>query len=187
MTRAKTRYRRSPWIDLFPRSRVPDYPRQRGHLETDVLIVGGGLTGCATAYAFAAAGVKVALVEAEAVGRATAASAGWLGDDPGVSFVDLEKAIGLRAARHGFQAWRRAALDAAALARRLSLKCDLDPRVTLRAGLTPDQVAQLKKEQKARRAAGLDAPIVNSRAIASETAVAAEAGLRTKDGATLDP
>ena len=183
----KTSYGRSPWLDRFPRSRVPAYARHRGHLETDVVIVGGGLTGCATAYAFAAAGVRVALVEAEAVGRASGTSAGWLGDDPGVSFQDLEAAIGLRAARHGFQAWRRAALDAAALARRLNMKCNLEPRTTLRAGLTADQAARLKKEQKARRAAGLDAPLVNTRTVAADAAIAAVAGLRTKDGATLDP
>ena len=60
-----TKYGRSPWIDQFPKSRVPAFPRQRGAMKTGVVIVGGGLTGCATGYAFAAAGVKVVLLEAE--------------------------------------------------------------------------------------------------------------------------
>ena len=51
-----TRYGQSPWIDRFPKSRVPAHPRYRGATKTDVVVVGGGLTGCATAYAFAAAG-----------------------------------------------------------------------------------------------------------------------------------
>jgi glycine/D-amino acid oxidase-like deaminating enzyme len=187
MTRAKTVYGRSPWLDMFPRSRVPAYARHRGHLDTDVIVVGGGLAGCATAYALAAAGVKVALLEAEAVGRASAASAGWLGDDPGVSFQALEKALGLRVARHAFQSWRRAALDAAALVRRLGLKCHLEPRATLRVGLTAEQVGQLRREQKARRAAGLDAPLVNGRAVKTDAGIEAAAGFRTRDGATLDP
>ena len=58
--RSMTKYGRSPWIDRFPKSRIPSYPRFRGPLDVDVAIVGGGLTGCATAYAFAAAGVKAA-------------------------------------------------------------------------------------------------------------------------------
>jgi glycine/D-amino acid oxidase-like deaminating enzyme len=187
MTKSKTIYGQSPWLDTFPRSRVPAFPRHRGHLDTDVVIVGGGLTGCAAAYAFAAAGVKVALVEAESIGRHSAEAAGWLGDDPGVSFVELEKALGLRAARHAFQSWRRGALEAAALIRRLGLKCHLESRATLQVGVSGEHALGLKKEQKVRRAAGLDAPLVSSRAIAAEAAIGAAAGLRTRDGATLDP
>ena len=52
-----TKYGRSPWLDRFPKSRVPSYPRYRGSMEIEAVIIGGGLTGCATAYAFAAAGV----------------------------------------------------------------------------------------------------------------------------------
>ena len=56
-----------------PRSRspaFPAYPKHRGTLDVDVAIVGGGLTGCATAYACAAAGISVALFEADRLGRA---------------------------------------------------------------------------------------------------------------------
>src|SRR5947207_4607969 len=99
-----TRYGRSPWIDRVPKSRVPSYQRHRGHLDADVVVIGGGLTGCATAYAFAAAGVKVVLVEAHQIGRAgTASSLGWISDDPGVAFVECEKAMGLRKTRLAFQ------------------------------------------------------------------------------------
>jgi glycerol-3-phosphate dehydrogenase len=77
-----TKYGRSPWTDRFPRSRVPTYPRLKGSHDIDVVIIGGGLTGCATAYAFAAAGIKVAVVEASQVGQGvTALSSGWI---PGV-------------------------------------------------------------------------------------------------------
>src|SRR5688572_18888369 len=117
-----TKYGRSPWVDSFPKSRVPSYPRQRGAMQASVVVVGGGLTGCATAYAFAASGVEVVLVEADQVGRGgTCLSAGWIGADPGVSFVDTEQALGRPAARDAFRSWRRAALDFAALIRRLDI------------------------------------------------------------------
>src|SRR5262245_53981140 len=107
-----TKYGRSPWIDQAPRSRVPSFPRQRGRVETDVVIVGGGLTGCATAYTFSAASVKVILLEADQIGRGAAGSSGgWIANDPGTFFLDLEKALGLRAARRTWQAWHRAGLD----------------------------------------------------------------------------
>ena len=183
-----TKYGRSPWIDRFPKSRVPAYPRHRGHLDADVAIVGGGMTGCATAYAFAAAGVNVVLIDADRIGRGSSGhAAGWIAEEPGVSFTAVEHALGLRAARLAWQAWRRAALDFVALVRRLQIKCDLEPRPTITVALTPEQAAGFRREQNARRAAGFDAPFVTARAVSSEAAIAGTGGIRTKNGATLDP
>src|SRR3954452_1890034 len=78
-----TKYGRSPWIDRVKKSRVPSYPHYRGTSTADVVVIGGGLTGCATAYAFSAAAMKVVVLEADQIGRGTtAASAGWVGDEP---------------------------------------------------------------------------------------------------------
>ena len=183
-----TKYGRSPWIDECPKSRVPSHPRHRGPLKADVVIVGGGLTGCATAYACAAAGRSVVLLEADQLGRGTTAFAsGWLAEDPGISFQAVEKLIGLRAARHGFQAWRRAALDFAALIRRLNIKCAFEPHPSATISTTNEQLQRLKREQKARRDAGLDAPLLNARAASAELGLPATAAIRYKDGGTLDP
>jgi glycine/D-amino acid oxidase-like deaminating enzyme len=183
-----TRYSRSPWIDQYPKSRVPALPRQRGSQQTDVVIVGGGLTGCTTAYAFAAAGAKVMLLEAEQIGRGnTGRAAGWISEDPGVPFADLEKTIGGRAARHAWQSWRRASLDFAALLRRLQVRCYLESRPGLTLATTPELVAKVKREQKVRREAGIDAPLLNARPVRNEVGLDAAAGLRAKDGAILDP
>jgi len=182
------RYGRTPWLDQFPKSRVPSYPRYRGSSTKDVVIVGGGLTGCATAYAFAAAGIPVHLLEADAIGRgATAAAAGWIADDPGVSFVEVEKMLGLREARHAFNAWRRAALDFAALLRRLDIKCHLEPRSAVTIARTPEEASRLAREIKARKAAGVDTPTLAARAVSAEVALTAASAIRGRDGATLDP
>src|SRR5260221_5606211 len=155
MAAMSTRYGRSPWIDRFPSSRIPTAPAHRGHLDTSVVIVGGGLTGCATAYAFAAAGIKVGVLDADRVGRgSTGGAAGWIADDPGAPFAEIEQAHGLRTARRAWQAWRRAALDFASLLRRLEINCDLEPRSTITIGTTADQIARLRREQKSRIAAG---------------------------------
>ncbi len=182
------RYGRSPWGDRFPASRVPSYPRHRKPFAIDAVVIGGGLTGCATAYAFAAAGIKVALLEADRIGRgATSLSAGWIADDPGVPFADAEHMLGRRVARSGFQAWRRAALDFSALLRRLDIKCHLDPQPALTIALTPEQHARLKKEQKVRVHAGLEAPALGARAVSSEVALTPSVALRGREGATIDP
>jgi glycine/D-amino acid oxidase-like deaminating enzyme len=181
-------YGRAPFLDRFPRSRVPSYPRHKGPLSSDVVVVGGGLTGCAAAYAFAAAGIQVTLVEAGRIGQgATGAVAGWISEDPGVGFVELEKLMGVRLARHAFQAWRRAALDFAALLRRLDIQCHLESHSALTVALSPEQIARLKKEQRARLDAGLEAPALNARAVGGEVALGGAFGLRGREGATIDP
>ena len=183
-----TKYGRSPWLDRFPASRVPSYPRQRGAIHADAVIVGGGLTGCLAAHAFAAAGNSVVLLEADRIGRgATASSSGWISEEPGIAFSDLESVIGVRGARRAFQSWRRAALDFAALLRRLDIKCGLEERGAMTVASTPEQAVRMKKDQKVRRAAGLDATLLTERAIRKETNVDALAGLRSKAGAMLDP
>ena len=150
--------------------------------------MGGGLTGCVTAYAFATAGVDVALVEAAQIGRGNGGSAaGWIAEEPGVAFSALVKTHGAKAALRTWQAWRRAALDFAALLRRLDVKCDLEPRSTLTVAITPDQAARLTVDQKSRRRAGIDAPFLKAIAIKNEIGVDASLGLRAKDGATIDP
>jgi glycine/D-amino acid oxidase-like deaminating enzyme len=183
-----THYGTSPWISQFPAARVPAFPRQHGAMSTDVVIIGGGLTGCATAYALAAAGVKVTLLEAAQIGRGSSgSSSGWINEDPGLGCAELGQAIGGRGAARVFQNWRRAALDFAALMRRLDVKCFIEAHPAVTVAVTPDQVERLKREQKARRAAGFDAPLLNARAIAGDVALNAVAALRAKDGATLDP
>ena len=183
-----TKYGRSPWVDNVPKSRIPSYPRQRGAMTAPVVIVGGGLTGCATAYAFAAAGISVVLLEADQIGRGSTGSAsGWIGGDPGVPFPGVEKALGRKAARHVFRAWRRAALDAVALLRRLDVKCDLEPQTFALVAGNPEQAARLKRDGKARRDAGVDAPVLSSRTARSELGLEASVGMKDSAGAVINP
>src|SRR5688572_21063969 len=183
-----TKYNVSPWIADFPKSRVPAYPRYRGTTQSDVVIVGGGLTGCATAYAFAAAGVKTVLLEADRLGHgATGAAMGWIASDPGFALAQLEKSVGPRSARRAWQACRRSALDFAALLRRLDIKCSLVAQEAVLVARSPEEGARLKREQKSRVDAGVDAPLLNPRAIHGEFALDGVVGLRTKDGGTIDP
>src|SRR5215217_4159685 len=150
----RTRYGASPWIHNFPSTRRPDYPKLRGEHTTNVVIVGGGLTGCATAHACAVAGLKPMLVEANRVGAGSAGrSAGLLLPEPGPAFRDILQAHGLRTARTIFESWRRASLDAAALLRRLSIPCALVPLDTVT--IAQDE-KPFRREFDARTTAGLD-------------------------------
>src|SRR5919106_551184 len=152
----RTRYGVSPWIHQFPSSRRPDFPRFRGDHATDVAIVGGGTTGCALAYACASAGLRTVLLEGDRVGHGSSGrGSGLLSPDPGPWFRDVVAAHGLRSARRAFTAWRNGAREAAALIRRLEIKCALEPLDMIVAADRYDEKT-LRREYEARVAAGFD-------------------------------
>lgn len=182
------------FLDTFPRSRRPDYPRRRGDIRTAVAIVGGGLTGCACAAAFAAAGVKVILLEADRIGvGATAGSAGLLRQDLDASFQASAAEHGLKTARHVWHGFRRASLDFAATLRRLGIRADLAPQdLVLFSRDGAESGRKLQREYKARRDAGLDPSWLAARVVSQEDAggitagITANGAIRTK-GEALDP
>ncbi|HZM93050.1 MAG TPA: FAD-dependent oxidoreductase [Vicinamibacterales bacterium] len=183
----RTRYGISPWIDTFPRSRRPDHPRFRGEFATDIVIVGGGLTGCATAYACAVAGLKPVLVEADRLGQGSSGrSAGLLLPEPGPSFRDVAARYGLRAARRIFESWRRASLDAAALIRRLKIQCGLEACEHIVVA-SRDDAKGLRREFEARSAAGLDCNWLSPANVRKSTALEAAGAMRLDASFTLDP
>ena len=183
----RTRYGVSPWIDLFPKSRRPEFPRLRGEHRSSVVIVGGGLTGCATAYACAVAGLKPIVLEADRLGQGSAGrGAGLLLSDPGPSFRDIVKAHGLRTARQAYEAWRRASLEGIALLRRLHVRCELEPVDDLMVAVR-DGIKDLRREQEARAAAGLDARWLTNKAASDATAFEADGAIKLAAGVTFDP
>lgn len=176
------------FFDAFPRSKRPDYSRVRGQIRTAVAVVGGGLTGCACAASFAAAGVDVVLVEAARVGgAATSASAGLLRQDLDASFQQTAALHGLKTARHVWQGFRRASLDFATALRRWGIRSDLAAQDLL--FLTRENLEagrRLQREYTARRDAGVEASWLNPRAVAAETGLSGAGAIRTK-GEVLDP
>jgi gamma-glutamylputrescine oxidase len=176
------------FADTFPKSRRPEYSRQKGEIQTQVVIVGGGLTGCACAASFASAGVRVVLLEADRIGAGeTARSAGLLRQDLDASFHESAALHGLRTARHVWQGFRRASLDFSAALRRFGVKAELAPQDLLtftRDGA--DAARRLQREYQARRDAGVEGSWLNARALAAESAVAGAGGIRVK-GESIDP
>jgi glycine/D-amino acid oxidase-like deaminating enzyme len=180
-------YGTSYWLDRVGRRPAPA-TRLSGDVETDVAVVGGGLTGCLTACLFARAGVPVVLLEAQRFGDRAALDAGWLVETPGVDFLDLQAALGLKDARRAYEASRKAALDVAAFLRRLSPKLAPEPRESLVIAATPADATALERERAGRAAAGLDAAWLPARRAANESAADLVRGaLKTHSEGVIDP
>jgi glycine/D-amino acid oxidase-like deaminating enzyme len=183
-TRSRTRYGVTPWLET---ARAPSYQRFRGDRAADVVIIGAGLTGCAIAHASAAAGFDTLLLEASRVGHgSTSRSGGFLSIEPGPSFRDVVAAHGLKNARRVFDAWRRGAIDGAALLRRLRINCQLTPREAL-VMARGDEERDLRREFEARRDAGLDVSWQTEKQFSARMKLEGASGMKMREGATLDP
>ena len=188
----RTKYGVSPWVDQFPSSRRLDLPRFRAGAPSSapVVIVGGGLAGCCTAFALAAGGVKVVLLEAARIGFGGGSRGpGVLQGEAAPSFRDLDQRHGRRAARGMFEASRRAALDLASTAKRLGIKAEIEVNDALRV-MPPfgGDAKAFARELATRRDAGLDAvPLKPSVAMREAALEQSGAGVRLHDWGYADP
>ncbi|MCA1648776.1 MAG: FAD-binding oxidoreductase [Acidobacteria bacterium] len=175
------------WLDRFPTQRRPTYPVYRGDSATRVVVVGGGLIGCACALSFAGAGIQTMLLEAERVGGgAMAGGAGLVAGEFDASFQNTAALHGLRAARILWHGMRRASLDFSAALRRMDVRCDLAVEDVLWVARHEDDVRRLRKEQQARKEAGLGQSWMTRPAVRSATGTESDGGVRSR-GASLDP
>jgi len=185
--KSTTRYGVSPWAAALPAAKRPAYPRVSDDLDIPVAIVGGGIAGASAAYAFAAAGVRVVLLEADRLGGAgTAACAGHVLAEPGGDFLELEARLGRRAARAVWQSTRRGALELQAAVRRLKLRCGLTALDHVVWARGADETRRLRREQQARKAAGLDSSWLTRRALVA-LGIDGDGGIRTHGHAQIDP
>lgn len=184
----RTRYGVSPWFDDIPTTRRPQYPAYRGATTAPVVIIGGGMTGCMTAYACAAAGMKAVLLEADRVGLGGSSRAsGILTSEASTSFRDLEQTAGRRLARAAFEASRRASKDLAATVKRLGIKAGLELHEALR--ILPPGMAdkQARREATDRAEAGLEASWLSPSALARQTTISAAGAIRLRDWGVVNP
>ncbi|GLH71717.1 D-amino acid oxidase [Geothrix limicola] len=121
-------------------------------MNPDVLIVGGGVVGAACAQALATEGCRVTLLEAEGLGGgATAAAMGHL---VALDGSDAELAL----CRLGQARWNALAPD-------LGAALELDPCGTLWVAADEEEMALVKPRCEAYRAAGIEAELLDARAL----------------------
>lgn len=176
------------WAELTPASKRPKYASLRGDHRADVVVIGGGLTGAMAAYVMAKGGLDVVLVEADRIAAGgTSAGLGAIVSQPDLTFRTSADAIGLRAARTVWKETRSSALDLASTLRKLRVKCDARPSPLLINALTPEDAKELRRDQTARKAAGIAAPWLS--AAATEVAIGTDTGgsIKLAESLTFDP
>jgi glycine/D-amino acid oxidase-like deaminating enzyme len=182
------RYGISPWLGAVRGKKKPEFPAFRGVITHPVVVVGGGMSGAMTAYACAAAGLKVILLEADRVGLGgTGNATGLLSGESSASYRDVEARAGRRVARALFGALESAPRELAATVKRLGIKAQLDiaPSIRIVPPILSDKA--LRKEIASRESADLIASYLQPGAVARQAAVESSGGMRLPDGGFADP
>lgn len=176
------------WADRTGVGRRRTYPTFKGQQYADVVVIGGGLTGCITASVLASGGFDVVLVEAgRLAGGSTERGLGIVLPSPDASYRVVEAGAGRRIARSAWKDARRSARELTTALRKLPVKCDVTPVPFVLNARTIEEAADLRREQKARKDVGLDAPWLTSQAARAELHTETTGALRFQDGAAYDP
>ena len=184
----RVRYDVPYWLDRVPAARQPRWPRLREEIDADVAIVGGGLCGALAAYFCARQGNRVVLLEAGRVGQQSSGrSSGFVRGMPVVSFRQLQGRYGLKRARTMVDEMRRAALDLAALVRRLAIRSHLALGSAAVVAVDELDVLELRRELGALKAAGFESSWMPRAKVLNASGIDAPGAMRVDHDGHVDP
>jgi glycine/D-amino acid oxidase-like deaminating enzyme len=183
-----TRYGIPYWTEGAKKVRPVALGRLRGEVVCDVVVVGGGLSGCLNAYMFAHAGVQTVLVEADHLARgSTSGAPGMIDGGAGARMGELSERHGPKIARTMREMERHAALDLQALIHRLKIQCELERLDVIDVAHSPTETALLQREQRALQEAGLETAWMPGKRARTAAGPDATVVLKRADGGSADP
>lgn len=103
----------------------PNFPKLKENIETNVLVIGGGLAGVSTAYILALSGKKVVLCEKDKIGYgATGVTTAFLTHIVDTGLPDLVKMFGAKKAKLVWQSHNKAIDLIEKISKEEKIKCD---------------------------------------------------------------
>ena len=180
--------RRGPTIWLGRTKPAARYPVLRGQHETEVAIVGGGMTGAMIAESFTRRGIRVSVIESARIGQgSTAASTALLLQEPDYDLEALSDRYGERDARRIWTLSQDAAGDFIETIERLKIACDMSKRDSLYYTLEAARARKLRRELRRRHKAGLAGTWLDSSALLRASGIHGAGAIRTRGNAQLNP
>jgi glycine/D-amino acid oxidase-like deaminating enzyme/nitrite reductase/ring-hydroxylating ferredoxin subunit len=148
----------SLWVDTAPET---DYPRLQGEESCEVVVIGAGITGLATAAFLDEAGIDVTVLEAGRVARgATGYTTAKLSSLHGLIYTQLRSRFGEDGARTYGEANQAGLERIVALSQEGGIDCDLRRRANYTFAESPQGAEAVEQEASIAAALGLPASFV---------------------------
>ena len=187
LTSSRLRRGTSLWLDEYSGPRF-SAAKLSGHQDADVVVIGGGITGCVAAQRLAACGLRVVVLEAQKIGRgSTAASTALLMQEPDVDFGDLSERYGRQTAASIWTASRRAVRSMIRAITGLRIPSGLHRVPSVYFTRVQDEARALARETRARLRAGIDCRWLNPKQLQTLTGVPGAGAILTRGNAQVNP
>ena len=157
-------------------------------LETDVVVLGGGITGAMAAHYLTEAGVDVVMLDRRNVAQgSTAASTGLLQYEIDVPLVELTKKVGEKSAARAYLLGVEALGEFESLVNLIGEDCGFSRRRSLLLATDGRFAESLRAECEARRRIGIRAAFLTPAELNERVGLSGPGGIRSQDAAQIDP
>lgn len=164
------------------------YPSLQKDLETQVVVLGGGITGALIAYQLLKENYKVVLLEKRDVyNGSTAASTAMLQYEVDVALHELIDQIGLTVAVSSYKACEQAIFTLADLVKEIKSECDFQSKKSVYFTTSKKDVAFLKQEFDTRKQHGFNVSWLEAEQLKAMGVEDGRAGILSASGACMDP
>ena len=162
----------------------------KGNHTADIVIIGGGFTGLSAAYNLSRTvpNKKIVLLEGACCGYGASGRNGGFCDAGFSGLLQYVHAVGPELGRKAFDASLYGISQIKQLVAEHGVQCDFEENGMLEAALNEEQAAQLERHRATYASMGLDATLVQGRALEAEIrSPRYVAGLKFPYGAILNP
>ncbi|PZX47596.1 NAD(P)/FAD-dependent oxidoreductase [Algoriphagus chordae] len=172
---------------LLKNGLLHSYPHLGETLKTEILVIGGGITGALTSHALLEKGYQVSLIDKRDIAQgSTSATTSMLQYEIDVLLIDLADQIGEKAAATCYQAGRDAILSIGKLIKDLKLDCGFEPKESLYFAHSRKAVKKLKQEFEIRKKHNLGVTWLSATAINKTYGIKCFGGILSDTAASLD-
>lgn len=173
-------------FSLIKNGLVADYPKLEEDINTQVVIVGGGISGALAAYYLTQLNIPCAVIDARSIGLgSTCASTSLLQYEIDTPLHKLAGMTGISNAAKAYWLCKEAIDKLMAIAEKIGFS-DIQKRKSLYYAAAKKDVPDLKKEFNARKKQGFRVQYLNEREVWEKTGINAPAAILSADGGATD-
>lgn len=173
---------------LIKNGLINSYPSlQNQQLSTEIVVIGGGITGALISYSLIKNNHKVILIDKGDIGQGcTAATTAMLQYEIDVPLIELEKLKGKEDAELCYTEGIKAIEDLQKIIVKEKIECGFKTKGSFYAAHNISSAKKLKKEYEARKEAGIQVEWINKTNAKSKFGIESFGGIFSKTAASLD-